>query len=133
MGGRNRSGVIERPVKVTPDDSEGISVNMIPHNRTVVDVQAVTNDANDFIVLPPLSSVPNGHRIIVLCNAGGNFEVRTPAASGEKIATEDADGSVEYLAVDAEAIIFTKISTTDGWQGIDLVAVGGVGAATNPD
>ncbi len=132
MGSRDRGGVVEKAAKVTPN-SGGELASCIPANAKTVDVQTVTNGVTDFIVLPALDKVPVGHQIRVCNNANSAFEVRTPATSGEKIQTEDCDGTVEYLATDAEVMIFTKVSDTDGWQGTDLVAAGGVSAATNPD
>jgi len=88
---------------VTPDDSES-ALNQIVAGVTAVDVGAVTNDANDFIVLPALADVPNGHLITVLCNAGGNFELRTPAASAEEINSEDCDGTKEYLCTNTQVL-----------------------------
>ena len=54
-------------------------------------------------------------------------------SSGEKINTVDSDGTAEYLCVDAEVVVVTKVSDTDGWTAVDLPALGGVGAATVPD
>lgn len=121
-----------KPHVITADDAAG-SGNSIPPSVVAVEVTGVTNDANDFIVLPSLSDVMVGHQIRIACNAGSNFEMRTPATSGEKINTVDSDGSAEYLCVDAEVIVITKVSDTDGWTAVDLPALGGVGAATVPD
>lgn len=116
--------------EVTPD---AVSGGVIRAGIEHVDVQAVTNDANDWIVLPSLADVRVGHTIRIACNAGGNFEMRTPATSGEKINTVDCDGTQEYLCVDAEVVMITKVSDTDGWTAVDLPALGGVGTATVPD
>ena len=118
--------------EVTPAADSGASSN-INAGTVAVDVKAVTNDANDWIVLPSLADVQVGHQIKIACNAGTNFEMRTPATSGEKINTVDSDGTAEYLCVDAETIIVTKVSDTDGWAAIDIPALGGVGTATIPD
>ena len=120
------------PQELTADDSES-SLNRIEAGRVAVAVTGVTNDANDFVVLPSLASVPVGHQIRLACNAGSNFELRTPATSGEKINTVDSDGSQEYLCVDAELVVLTKVSDTDGWSAFDIPALGGVGTATVPD
>jgi len=117
---------------ITADDSAS-SLNTIQAGKDKVVVAGVTNDANDFIVLPSLASVPDGHTIKVLNNAGSNFELRTPATSGEKINTVDSDGTQEYLCVDAEVVVLTKVSGTDGWSAYDIPALGGVGTATVPD
>ncbi len=133
MGSRDRGGVIKHAYKVTPDDSDGVNVNLIPPNRTVVDVQAVTNGVTDYIVLPPLAKVEDGHTISIYCNAGGAFEVRTPATSAEEINSEDCDGTKEYLATDTEIITVRKIDNTIGWEAHAHSAIGAVVAAVVPD
>lgn len=120
------------PQELTADDSAS-TLNTIEAGRVAVVVTGVTNDANDFIVLPSLADVSVGHQIRIACNAGSNFELRTPATSGEKINTVDSDGTQEYLCVDAEVVVLTKVSDTDGWTAVDLPALGGVGTATVPD
>jgi hypothetical protein len=97
-----------------------------------VDVGAVTNDANDWIVLPPIADVPIGHTIRIAANAGGNFELRTPAASNTKINDVDSDGSAEYLCTDTDLIIVTKRTTT-GWVAQSITKLGAVRAAVVPD
>lgn len=118
--------------KLLADDSEG-TPNVIPAGTKAVAVEGVVNDANDFIVLPALADVEVGHQIVIACNAGSNFEMRTPATSGELINTVDSDGTAEYLCVDAEVVVVTKVSDTDGWTAYDIPALGGVGTATVPD
>ena len=118
---------------VTPDDSQ-TSLNQISEGVTAVDVQAVTNDVNDFIVLPLLANVPLGHTIKIACNAGGAFELRTPASSQEKINTVDSDGvTKEYLCTDTEMITITSMGETDGWVATALSALGAVVVAVVPD
>ena len=125
-------GVEHVPVVLTADDAQS-SLNTVPRLATVVDVTGVTNDANDFIVLPNLAQVPNGHKITVLCNAGANFEIRTPAASGEEINSEDCDGTKEYLATNTQIHTFTKINNTIGWMGEGRTAIGAYATAVVPD
>lgn len=122
----------DRVQSVTPDDSEG-SGNQILTNVRSVTVGAVTNDAADFVVLPNLAAVPIGHCVRLVSNAGGAYEIRTPANSNQNINTVDSDGSQEYLAVDAEIHVFTKVTNTDGWSAYDIQAAGGIGGATTPD
>jgi hypothetical protein len=101
---------------------------------TAVDVGAVTNDANDWITLPSLASVPVGHTITIACNAGTNFELRTPASSSEKINNVIADGAQELLMTDTQTVIVTKVSDTDGWTAYSRALAGGVIAtAVTPD
>ena len=105
----------------------------IGRDVTQVSVLAVTNGVNDWITLPPLISVPEGRRITILCNAGGNFELRTPAGSGEEINSEDCDGTKEYLCTDTQVVYVTKISNTIGWEANAFTAIGAVATAVVPD
>jgi len=109
------------------------ATNSIPPRTKVVEVQGVTNDANDWITLPSLSTVPNGHEIMVIGSAGANFEVRTPAASGEEINSEDCDGTKEYLFTDTQIHYFKKIDNTIGWMAHGFTAIGAVATAVVPD
>ncbi len=108
------------------------SANLILPGVTQVDVGAVVNDANDWITLPAIASVPIGHTIRIACNAGGNFELRTPASSNTKINDVDADGSQEYLCTDTHLVIVTKRTTT-GWVAQSLTKLGAVVTAVIPD
>ena len=129
-------GIHFRPFQVKPAAalaSTSTVTNAIPPTIKCVEVQAVTNDANDWITLPSLSTVPNGHEIVILCNAGGNFELRTPATSAEEINSEDCDGTKEYLCTDTEVLKVVKISNTIGWMGHAYSAVGAVVTAVSPD
>lgn len=117
---------------VTADDSES-GINQIAPGTSLVSVAGVTNDANDFVVLPSLSRVCNGHTITICCNAGANFELRTPASSGEKINNVDADGTQEYLCTDTDTLRVWKISDTDGWGGQSMTILGAVRTAVVPN
>jgi len=117
---------------LTPNNDNGAASTVNP-GVTSVDVGAVTNDANDWITLPALASVPNGHEITILCNAGGNFEMRTPTTSNEEINSEDCDGTKEYLCTDTEVIKVVKINNTIGWMAHAYSAIGAVVAAVVPD
>lgn len=117
---------------VTPAADSGAG-SLISAGVTSVTVAAVTNDADDWIVLPAVAGVPIGHQIVVACNAGGGFEIRTPASSNTKINTVDSDGPVEYLATDTEVITFTLVSAADGWVATALSAAGAVVTAVVPD
>lgn len=107
--------------------------NVVPPLARVVEVQGVANDANDWIVLPSLAMVPNGHEIMVIGSAGANFEVRTPASSAEEINSEDCDGTKEYLFTDTQIHYFKKIDNTIGWMGHGFTAIGAVVTAVIPD
>jgi len=100
---------------------------------TAVDVLAVANDANDWINLPQLSSVPVGHTIRIACNAGTNFELRTPATSNEKINNVDSDETAEYLCTDTDTVVIWKLSNTDGWVAQSITNLGAVRTAVIPD
>lgn len=107
--------------------------NSIQPGVTQVEVTTVTNDANDWIVLPSLATVPNGHRITILCSAGGNFELRTPTSSAEEINSEDCDGTKEYLCTDTQIVEVIKINNTIGWMAHGYSAIGAVVTAVIPD
>jgi len=119
------------PQEIVADDAEGIQ--LIEQDTVVVEVTGVTNDANDFVTLPSLARVANGHQIRILCNAGANFELRTPASSNEKINTVDSDGTQEALCTDTDTVVCTKVSATDGWTCTSFTALGGVRTAVIPD
>ncbi len=114
-------------------NSAGGAGNTILPGTNAAYVDSVANDANDFIVLPALADVPNGWTITVVGQAGANFEVRTPATSGEEINSEDCDGTKEYLFTDTTIHRFTKIDNTIGWMGQGFTAIGAVVAAVVPD
>ena len=128
-------GIWFRPYLVTPDDATPAVVgqNAIPPSIKVVQVGAVTNNANDWVILPSLAQVPNGHEITILCSAGGNFELRTPAGSNEEINSEDCDGTKEYLCTDTEVLKVVKINNTIGWMAHAYSAIGAVVTAVVPD
>ena len=108
-------------------------LNTVQPGVKQVKVAAVTNDANDWITLPSLAKVPDGFELIVLCTAGGNFEMRTPASSNEKINGQDSDGTKEYLCTDTEVVKVVKISDTVGWMAHGYSAIGAVVTAVVPD
>lgn len=115
---------------VKPDAVSGAKI--LPGARSVT-VGAVVNDANDWIELPALRLVPNGHEITILCSAGTNFEMRTPASSNEEINSEDCDGTKEYLMTDTQVVKVVKINNTIGWMAHGYSAIGAVVAAVVPD
>jgi hypothetical protein len=128
-------GIWFRPAVLTADDATPTVVgqNTIPMGCRSVNVTAVQNDANDWITLPALSSVPTGHRIVICCNAASNFELRTPATSNEKINNVDSDGTNEYLCTDTDVVIVTKMSDTAGWMAYEYTKLGAVVSAVIPD
>jgi len=116
---------------LVPNNDSGAASTILVGTRGV-SVTTVANDANDWIVLPAIASCPIGHQIRISCNAGGNFELRTPAASNTKINDIDADGSQEYLCTDTDLVIVTK-HTTSSWVAQSLTKLGAVRTAVIPD
>lgn len=131
----NLEGIHFKEFRITADDATPAVVgqNSVPPYAMNVVVIGVQNDANDWIILPSLASVPNGHKITVIGSAGANFEVRTPASSGEEINSEDCDGTKEYLFTDTQIHTFTKINNTIGWMGEGRTAIGAFATAVIPD
>ncbi len=125
-------GVGYSPVLLIAAAAQGAG-NSIPPLTKVAKVTGVATNADDFIVLPSLASCPDGHQITILCSAGSNFEVRTPATSAEEINSEDCDGTKEYLATDTQILYMTKINNTIGWMGNAYTAIGAVATAVVPD
>lgn len=141
LGAYDESGVLQHTVlrvpvagyqSLTPDDAEGVGVNVITPGVTSVRLAANVNDANDFVVLPALADVPAGHCITIVAGAVG-CEVRTPATSAEEINSEDCDGTKEYALPATQIHRFTKIDDTIGWMGQGFTAIGAVVAAVVPD
>ena len=114
-------------------DATQSNVNSIPEGATLVDVQGVVTNANDFIVLPSLAKVPNGFCIRILANAASNFELRTPATSAEEINSEDCDGTKEALLTDTLVYEVVKINNTIGWMLRGWSAVGAAQGSVTPD
>ena len=133
-------GVWFRPYLVTARiDNAGANTdasstgNSVPPSAKVAVVGGVETDADDWITLPALADVPNGHEILILCSAGANFEMRTPASSGEKINNEDCDSTKEYLCTDTDVIRVIKVNNTAGWVAQSLTNLGAVRTAVVPD
>jgi hypothetical protein len=125
-------GVHFKPVQITAAAANS-ATNSIPPRAKVVEVIGTTTDANDWITLPSLADVPNGHEILIHCTAGGNFEMRTPASSAEEINSEDCDGTKEYLMTDTQIVKVIKIDNTIGWMAHGYSAIGAVVSAVVPD
>lgn len=107
--------------------------NSIPPTAKVAYVDTVETNADDWITLPSLADVPNGHEIIILAQASSNFEMRTPASSNEKINNEDCDGTKEYLVTDTDIVRVIKVDNTSGWVAQSLTNLGAVRTAVVPD
>lgn len=108
------------------------ATNSIPPSVRVANVTGVATNADDWVTLPDIADVPLGHQIVILANAGSNFELRTPASSNTKINDVDSDGSQEYLVTDTHIVYLTKRTTT-GWAAQSLTKLGAVVTAVIPD
>lgn len=119
-------------VSLTPTAAETEGVNVIPPEAISVRLGANVNDTDDFVVLPALATVENGHEVTIIAGAA-NCEVRTPASSAEEINSEDCDGTKEYLLAATTIHKFIKIDDTIGWMGHGYTAIGAVVTAVVPD
>ena len=116
---------------LTPDDSES-ALNIIEAGVTAVRLGANVTGVTDFVTLPSLASVEDGHVVTIVAGAA-NCEVRTPAGSDEEINSENSDGTKEYLLTATQVHRFTKIDNTIGWMGQGFTAIGAVATAVVPD
>lgn len=106
--------------------------NSIPPSAKVAEVKAVTTNSSDFITLPSLADVPNGHEIIILATASSNFLMRTPTSSTEKINNVNSDGTNKYLVTDTDIVRIIKVNNTSGWVAQSLTNLGAVRTAVIP-
>jgi len=115
-------------------DAVVADTNVISVGSINIDVSTdLAQNADDFIILPAITSVPVGYTITIVANSNGNFELRTVASSNTKINNVDADGTNEYLVTDATTVFVTKISDTYGWEAHDFDHVGAIVAAHVPN
>jgi len=124
-------GLTLESVTLTPAATAS-AVNSVPPSVRVVRLGANVNDVNDFTVLPSLADVPSGHTITIIAGAA-NSELRTPAASNEKINNEDCDGTKEALLTATNIYTVTKIDNTIGWMLEGRTAIGAFQTAIVPD
>lgn len=117
---------------IKPDDSQE-EANSIKAGVKSVRLGANINDANDFVVLPSLASVQNGHIITIIAGSAANCELRTPASSNEEINSEDCDGTKEALLTATNIYTVTKIDDTIGWCLVGHTAIGAYETAIVPD
>ena len=125
-------GVQYETQTIAPDDSQEVANSIKPGVKSVRLIANV-NDANDFVVLPSLASVQNGHTITIIAGSAANCELRTPAASGEEINSEDCDGTKEALLTATNIYTVIKIDNTIGWCLIGHTAIGAYETAIVPD
>jgi len=144
MATNNNSPVLDgiwfRPFLGTArNDEKGMTTNpaddgnSIPPTAKSVYVDGVETNANDWVTLPSLADVPNGHEIIIVAQAASNFEMRTPASSNEKINNVDSDGTQEYLVTDTDIVRVIKVDNTAGWVAQSITKLGAVRTAVVPD
>ena len=144
MASNNNSPVLEgvwfRPfIGKARNDNTGMNTdasstgNSIPPTAKSVIVESVETNADDWITLPSLADVPNGHEILILARASSNFELRTPTSSNEKINNVDSDGTNEYLVTDTDIVRVIKVNNTVGWVAQSLTNLGAVRTAVIPD
>ena len=120
-----------KPLSLTPDAAASV-LNVIPPRALIVRLGANVNDTNDFVVLPSLLDVPEGHQVTIIAGAVG-CEVRTPATLNQEINSEDCDETKEYILAATQIHRFTKIDSTIGWMGQGFTAIGAVVTAVVPD
>lgn len=101
----------------------------VPINASFVTVSGVTNDANDWIVLP--TGVMPGHTIRGWSVAA--HEMRTEAASAIEINSEDCDSTKEAAIPATTLWEVTYISSTIGWILTAADELGAVITAIVPD
>lgn len=101
----------------------------VPASASFVTVSAVTNDANDWIVLPV--AVQPGHVIRGWTVAA--HEMRTEASSGIEINSEDCDGTKEAAIPATTLWKVTYINATIGWILEATTELGAVVTAIVPD
>lgn len=119
-------------VTLTPAATQS-SVNTIPAGVRSVRLGANVTNADDFTVLPPLASVPNGFTILLVAGSAANSELRTPASSSEEINSENCDGTKEALLTAGNIYEVIKIDNTIGWMLRSFTPVGTVVASITPD
>lgn len=109
------------------------AANSIKPGVKQVRLLANVNDANDFTVLPPLASVPDGFTLTIVAGTAANSELRTPASSNEKINAQDGDGTKEALLTATSVYTLTKVDGTAGWVMVGHTALGAFETAVVPD
>lgn len=107
------------PYYIQADDAETV-VNYIPFNRQVVVVSAITNNAQDYVSLPALSLVPNGHKITLFSSVTCNVK----SQSGEKINNVDSSGGDMFVANAGFTFTVVKMDNTAGWVAFALSTLG---------
>lgn len=118
-------------VTISPAATQTLANSIAPGVKSVR-LGANTTDVNDFTVLPPLASVPDGHVITIIAGAA-NSELRTPASSNEKINGQDSDGTKEALLTATDVYTVIKNDNTLGWTLVGFTQIGAFQTAVVPD
>lgn len=117
-------GIQFSPYYIQADSSHTVT-NDIPLGRNAIVVSAVTNNAQDFVVLPLLSTVPVGHKITLLSSVKATVKSR----STEKINNVDSSGTDKFVIEAGNTYTITKMSNTAGWMAFALSSLGAQVAA----
>lgn len=119
---------ISGPVTLVADDAQSY-VNIIPDGVEKVICSGVTNDGNDFLVLP---RNPVSMQIITGWSVAAH-ELRTPASSNLKINNVDSDATQEAAIPATTLWRATYINATIGWILEATTELGAVITAIVPD
>lgn len=117
------------PAAVTAT-ADGLTTGLVSADSDWLDITSA--NANNIITLPALSEVSNGKVIRGWVGANG-CEIRTPAASTEKINGVNSDGTNEAAIPATTLIELTKVSDADGWVLTAATELGAVATAIVPD
>jgi len=109
--------------------ADSSTISRVPLHACYVQVTGVTNDANDWIVLPV--GVLPGHTITGWTVAA--HEMRTEASSGVKINNVDSDGTQEAAIPATTLWRVTYVNATIGWVLEAATELGAVVTAIVPD
>ncbi len=102
----------------TADNSEE-TTNLIPAGTRVVNISAVTNDADDFVVL---STGVLGERCTIIATVA--CELRTLAASGDDINEVISDGAQEYQLTAGDIVECICVSPGSNWTAYSHTILG---------
>lgn len=114
-------------VTLVADDAEG-RINTIPNGVERVVISGVTNNGDDWVVLPKTPVLMQSIRGWSVAA----HELRTPDATGTKINGQDGDGTKE-AAIPATTLWKATYVGSDGWILEIISELGAVVTAVVPD
>lgn len=114
-------------VTLVADDAQG-RINTIPNGVERVVISGVTNDGNDWVVLPKTPVLMQSIRGWTVAA----HELRTPASSNTKINGQDGDGT-KQAAIPATTLWKATYVGADGWVLEIISELGAVVTAIVPD